>query len=100
TIRAAAALSADRENVRNFERFVKLLEAYTEGGIVSQLQVDQAKQNFLRGQTTVLNDELQLRNNLDRFKIQLGVPPTVPVELDDAPIRPMTEQLGRFQRII
>src|SRR5262249_20281676 len=51
-------------------------------------------------QSTVLNDELTLRNNLDRFKIQLGVPPTIDMELDDGPVRPMIEQLARFQAII
>jgi outer membrane protein TolC len=100
TVQRAATLEADRENVRNFQRFVRLLDAYAEGGIVAPLQVDQTRQQLLQGQVTVLNDELGLRNNLDRFKIQLGVPPTVGLELDDAPIRPMIEQLARFQAII
>src|SRR5262249_3258198 len=52
------------------------------------------------GRLQVLNDEQALRGSLDSFKIQLGMPPTIGLELDDSPIRPITEQLARFQAVI
>src|SRR5262249_2461009 len=100
TVRQVATLEVDRENVSNFEKLLRLFEAFMEGGIVSQIQVDQIKQSLLNGRLQVLNDEQTLRGSLDSFKIQLGMPPTIGLELDDSPIRPITEQLARFQAVI
>ena len=33
------------------------------------------------------------------YKLQLGLPMTVPLELDDGPLRPIRQQLGRFEEI-
>src|SRR5207237_51614 len=34
------------------------------------------------------------------FKLQLGLPPRINLDLDVSPLKPMTEQLDRFQRVI
>ena len=60
-----------------------------EGGDVSQLQVDQTESQLLQGRSTVLQEEVDYRDALVRFKLQLGLPPNVPLELDDAPLRPL-----------
>jgi hypothetical protein len=38
-------------------------------------------------------------DTLDNFKLQLGLPLTVPLELDDAPMRPIHRQLGKFEEV-
>jgi hypothetical protein len=100
TVRLVANLEIDRENVRRLTQYVRLFEALAEGGELSQLQVDTLRQSLLQGQATVLQDELQLRNSLDSFKIQLGMPPRTHIELDLAPIEPLREQFRRIQQPI
>src|SRR5207245_4974232 len=43
---------------------------------------------------------LNYRNTLDNFKRQLGLPPTMAMQPDFSPLRPMSRQLERFQQII
>jgi hypothetical protein len=42
----------------------------------------------------------QFRDALDRFKQQLGVPVPLPLELDDAPFRPLVSQQRRFLEVV
>lgn len=95
-----ALLANERQNVVQLESGYRLYQALAEGGDVSQLQVDQIEQRLLQGRSTVLNRTLELRDALDRFKQQLGVPVSVPLDLDDGPLRPLTDQLQRFQEVI
>src|SRR5262245_4462842 len=100
TVRLIANLEIDQENVRRFQQYVRLFEALAEGGEVNQLQVDTLRQSLLQGQSRVLDDERQLRNSMDTFKIQLGVPPTLNMELDPSPVQPIRDQLTRCQKPI
>ncbi len=82
TVEAAVGLEVERRNVATLQQYLQRFKAFAEGGVVSQLQVDQVNQQLLQGQTTVLQDELVLKNLLDSYKIQLGLPPTTSLELD------------------
>lgn len=95
-----AALEADRENVRELQEALRLFIAYEQGGEVSSLQVGQVQLQLLSQQSTVLNDEVTLRDNLDFYKLQLGIPLTIQLELDDTPLRPVRDQIDRFQKAI
>lgn len=57
-----------------------------EGGKKSRVQVDQAYRGFLAARLGVAQAEAELETALDQFKLRLGLPPTVPVELDDSPL--------------
>src|SRR5205814_1879937 len=70
-----------------------------EGGDLSQLQVDQVEQQLLQGRSTRLTDEQEAGNANDQFKIQLGLPTALPLELEDAPLRPMTQQFRRYEQV-
>lgn len=94
------SLEADRANVRELEEALRLFIAYEQGGEVSSLQVGQVQLQLLSQQSTVLNDEVTLRDNIDFFKLQLGVPLTVQLELDDTPLRPVRDQIDRFSKAI
>lgn len=96
----AALLQNDRENVESLQRFLRIFRAFEEGGDVSRVQVYQVEQQLLSGQNTVLTRERDLGDSQDRFKIQLGLPPNIQLELDDAPVRPITRQLDRYDEVI
>lgn len=97
TAQRAAFLDVSKQNVVQLQSFLRRFEAFAEGGQIPQLQVDQVKQTLLEGQSQVINDELQLQNALDNFKIQLGMPPVVNLELDQSALKPIYAQLERFQ---
>ncbi len=75
-------------NVVNQEQTLRLHEALFAGGLVSTVQVDQVFQSYQQARLGLLQAQTALDNNLDTFKISLGLPPTVPVRLDDAQLQP------------
>jgi hypothetical protein len=77
TRNARINLRAQLENLRfNEEKF--------RGGKASAVDVDQAYQNLLSARQNVISAETQFQSQLDAFKIQLGLPPRLPMEIDDA----------------
>lgn len=85
---------------RNVERLVdilKLFQAYEEGGEVSSLQVGQVQLQLLDAQAALLQNQQDYSDSLEGFKLQLGVPPSLPLELADDHIRPLLDQYDRFE---
>ena len=99
TLLQFAQINIDRDNIVNLEHFLKLFEAYKEGGDLSQLQVDTVEQQLLTGRSTLLLDEQQYQDFLDRFKLQLGLPTDFPLELEDTPLRGQIRQFARYLEI-
>lgn len=100
TLLRQGQLANERQNVAALESILKLFDAFKEGGDISQLQVDQVEQQLLQSRSTVLQREQDYRDSLDRFKLFLGMPPDVPLELEETPLRELTRQLQRFAEII
>ena len=76
------------DNLSLQERTLERLVAFQEIGVIDLVQVDQFWQSIQRERATLL----QIRNSfelaLDRYKTStLGLPPDLPVELDDSLIR-------------
>jgi outer membrane protein TolC len=94
-----AQIDIDKNNIANLQGFLKRFEALEEGGDISKLQVWTVEQQLLRGQTTLLTDEQQYFNQIDTFKLQLGLPTDLPLELDDAPLRPILQQYTRYEEV-
>jgi hypothetical protein len=99
TLLQFSQIAIDDENIAALERFIKLFQALKEGGDLSQLQVDQVEQQLLQGQSSKLSDEQQYGNAIDQFKIQLGLPTALPLQLEDSPLRPMTRQFRRYEQV-
>lgn len=99
TLLPAAQLVNDRSNVTQLRAIRRLFEAFKEGGDISQLQVDQVEQQLLQGQSQVLLDEQNYGNLLDQLKLQLGLPTDTPLELDDAPVRPLMRQFQHYSDV-
>ncbi|HVL15930.1 MAG TPA: TolC family protein, partial [Gemmata sp.] len=105
-LQQAAAISNQRENVAALERLLRLYQAFREGGQQSDLQVGQVEVDLLNSRAQLLGSArggqggAGIRgylDQLDNFKLQLGLPLTVALDLDDTPLKPIREQLGRFE---
>lgn len=104
-LQQAAQIANQRKNVAELERLLRLYRAFREGGQQSDLQVGQVEVSMLSSRGNLLNGGggspglRQYLDQLDNFKLQLGLPLTVALELDDEPLRPIREQLSRFEAI-
>lgn len=81
------------QRLRNAEANLKLQDEtyrlYNElfrGGRASVVDLDLRYQGLLQARQQVLDARLFLENAQDSFKLTLGVPPRMPVELDDTPL--------------
>ena len=99
TLRQLTAVYVERSNLESLESLLKFFQAFAEGGGVSKLQVDQVEQNLNRSKLNVLSAQLTYQDNLDQFKIQLGLPTNVPIELDLSVLEPITRQLRAYQKL-
>ena len=74
----------DRRNVAFYENLVKLYQELIQGESsgLSQLQVDQVTSNLISARARLFNDKVTYRQGLDQFKMQLGMPPDVPIVMD------------------
>ncbi len=83
------------QRVRNTEdnldlqlRTLEQLEANLEAGLIDLVQVDQFRQNIERERVSLLADRNRLEQSLDGYKTgTLGLPPDLPIHLDDEPVR-------------
>jgi outer membrane protein TolC len=99
TLLQAAQMRVDEYNIEKLEQFLDLARSMQEGGDISQLQTDQVEQQLLRGRTSLLTDQQQYLQSLDQFKLQLGLPTELPIELEDAPFRPLNQMFERYENL-
>ncbi|MBM4068855.1 MAG: hypothetical protein FJ271_07905 [Planctomycetes bacterium] len=100
TLFRATDLWTEMKNADNLQKYLRLYEAFEEGGNVSPLQVEQVKQRLYQSLSNILTKRQTLRDALDNFKIQLGLPTNLLIELDDSFIYPISRQLIKFERVI
>ena len=89
------ALLLQVQNIRNLqsnlesrEQNLRLHRALLPLGNVAAIQVDQAFESYQAARLLLLQAETGLQNALDDYKIALGLPPTVPITLDDSQLAP------------
>lgn len=75
-----------KANLRSQEENYALYQKLFQGGRTQVTNVDQIYQALLSARRDVISAEIELQNSLDRYKILLGLPPRLPVVLDDAPL--------------
>ncbi len=98
-----AQIEIDRKNVATLEQIVNLYEQLIQGEAsgLTRLQVDQAELNLVGARQQLVQDTLQYRAQVDRYKVQLGLPPDLPLIPDLTLIRPFQQvydQVDRWQR--
>ncbi|MBA4186850.1 MAG: hypothetical protein C0467_02410 [Planctomycetaceae bacterium] len=106
-LQQAAVVANQKKNVAFLGQLLKLYVAFREGGQQSDLQVGQVEVQLLNSQGQLLGSAGSgggsgirgLLDSLDGFKLQLGLPVTIGLDLDDSPLKPINQQLGRFERL-
>ncbi len=84
-------LLEQQQRIRNLESNVARLRqsldqleaAFDAGRIPSRLQVDQARQALFNGQSSLLTTRASYQTQLDSYKIDLGLPPDLPLAVRD-----------------
>jgi outer membrane protein TolC len=99
TLGEKAVLVNQYRNIQSLQRFLELFRVYLEGGIVNSVQVGQVEQQLLRSIENVLSLQAGYRNDMDQFKLQLGLPMDIRIEVDDEPLEPMFGQTRRFEDV-
>lgn len=99
TVLRAAVLANERKNVEAIESYLGLFQNLKEGNAVPELQVVRVEQRLVQSRVTVLQRTQEYKDAIDNFKLQLGVPATLPLELDETPLRPIRRQLQRFEGV-
>ncbi len=109
-LQQSAVIANQRKNVAFLGQLLKLYEAFREGGQQSDLQVGQVEVQLLNSRGQLLGSANPggggggsgirgFLDSLDNFKLQLGLPVTIGLDLDNTPLKPIREQLGRFEGI-
>lgn len=92
-------LANERENVESLAGYYDQYREFQSVGDISELQVSLVRQQLITSQNRVIQAELSLRDGLDGFKLQLGVPPIIPIELDDAILGEQRRHLEKYQEL-
>jgi hypothetical protein len=83
-------VEVDRRNLFFLESLAKLYQELIQGEAsgLSRLQVDQVMQRVIAGRQALFVDKLTYRNQMDQFKMQLGLPPDMPLVVDMSMAQP------------
>ena len=105
---AVQTLRNSEANLKRQEETYRLYAELFRGGRASVVEVDQFYQSFQGARQDVLNTRVALEGAKDQFKLVLGLPPRLPIELDVAPLDPfvltdpkleqLRDDLEAFQR--
>ncbi|QEL16113.1 TolC family protein [Limnoglobus roseus] len=79
-------------NLKSQEENYALYRILFQGGRTQVANVDQVYQALLSARRDLISAEIGLQNALDQYKLLLGLPPRLLIELDDTP-------LNRFQLV-
>lgn len=85
---ALQRLRNQERNVRSLESLIGDLELLREAGRASSLDVTQLESSLASARPVELSSRRIFEDRLDRFKVQLGLPPETEVELDDTLLKP------------
>lgn len=86
-LRQLQGIRNQRANLRNLARSLEEHQELAAAGLIAPIRVDQVFQNYQQARFSLQAAELNLQTALDRYKVQLGLPPVLEVRLDDALLR-------------
>ncbi len=70
-------------NVLQLSNSLVQFQEFARANRIDFLQVQQAEQALYNAQSALVNNKTEFENDLDAFKIQLGLPPQVDVDIND-----------------
>jgi hypothetical protein len=77
-----------QQTLASQEQNYRLHEALYANGIVSPVKVDQAFQSVQQSRLNLIQAQANLETQQDQYKNTLGLPPTIPMRLDDSVLAP------------
>src|SRR5690606_21420834 len=83
-LQAQQNLLLQQANIAALRNSVVQLEAFFQADRIDYFQVELARQALLNAQSRWLNASQEYESNLDEFKRDLGLPPWLPIQVDDA----------------
>jgi len=86
-------------NLKSNEQNLRLHEALYARGTVSSVQVDQVFQNYLTAKLSLIQANSGLESSLDSYKQLLGLPPDLPVKLDDSILEPFQLASPKLEKL-
>ncbi len=86
-------------DLKSQEQNLRMHEALFKAESVSTIQVDQALQSYLQSKLALLQAQTSLETSLDSYKLTLGLPPSLPVALDDSQLKPFQLQAPELERL-
>lgn len=87
-VQAKQDIVNQRGNIAALQSSVVQLEAYFMAGRIDYFQVELARQALFNAQSRLLNTEQDFATAVDQFKISLGLPPYIDMQIDDQLIQP------------
>ena len=96
TLQRRAFLAIAEQNVIHLTKLFDMYLAFAEGGDLSTAQVDRVRLQLLNAQSQVLARRQDYQDNLDVFKLQLGLPTDLPIDLELSPLQDVMKQLREF----
>ena len=90
----------DKENIDVLSVILQRYRGLLEGDIVGPLQVQSVEQQLLAGRSILLTDQQQYLDALDSFKLAVGMPTNLNIEMDDSVLRPLIKQFKQSRAII
>ncbi|MCS7238042.1 MAG: hypothetical protein NZ899_07215 [Thermoguttaceae bacterium] len=77
-----------RANVASLRDSLERIDAFYAAGRISRRQVDEIRQNLYSSQLQLIGRQNTYANQLDAYKIALGLPPHLPVRIEDPLLEP------------
>ena len=81
------------DNVKRLEQNFSRAEMMFKAGRMDRIQMDQAKTDLLNARQTMITTMQNYLDALDNFKISLGLPPEMPIELRDEELRALETRM-------
>lgn len=81
-------LANQRQNVSDLQYSMDRMEALYEADRLERTQVDQTRQSLLSAQINLMTAENRYQNSLDQYKMSIGLPPAMKVNVQDDMLEP------------
>jgi hypothetical protein len=101
TLLRQAQVEHQERNVQELSReFLRYQRLATGPSGISDLQVGRVEQDYRNAQSALLQRRVAYSDNVDQFKIQMGLPTDTPLMLDTTPIQELRVQMERLNVVI
>ncbi|MDA7951568.1 MAG: TolC family protein [Pirellulaceae bacterium] len=87
-LQSQQSIKNQEANIASLRSSLSQLDAFFRAGRIDFFQVELARQALLNGQSRLLTLQANYQNRLDSFKQTLGLPPELPIHIEDPLLEP------------